>query len=233
MAKKRTSSGGAYRPRRRATNATEAGGGLVSSTGAGSGKLGNEKEAELSAIWGSERMGGRQSDRRAPQRKKRRGKGEGSDDDNDGAGSDAGSVMSNLSVDSDGRAKATKSGDKPVTGKKQAAKKAKREAGKLAYKLHCFIAPGTTKNDVREVFEQYEPKVDLKVTQKGNALNKSHYCVLTFTNKAMALHAALKLEGTNQRDTIGINPLHLSMMLTRAQSKLLGRKRSKARRRDN
>jgi hypothetical protein len=214
MAKKRTTSGVA-RP--------------TIATGAGGSKLQNEKEAELSAIWGSERMGGRNSDRRAPQRKRRRGKGEGSDDDDN---DDNESVISNLSIDSAGQAKASasKAADKAAAAKKKKDEtKTKRLAAKAQVKLHCFVDPGTSKNDVREVFEQYEPKVALKVTQKGNLLNKSHYCVLTFTNKAMALHAVKTLDGSNQRDTIGVNPLKLSMMLSRAQSKLLSRRKKNRR----
>jgi hypothetical protein len=196
------------------------------STRQAKGTLINEKEAELSAIWGSERMGGRESDRRAPARKRRKGKGVDSDDDNDN--DDNESVMSNFSVDSRRRGeKPDDSGKGKKTKSKKEVLKDKKKKQKAQYKLHCFIAPGTTKNDVREVFEMYEPKVDLKVTQKGNALNKSHYTVLTFTNKAMALHAVKMLDGTNQRDTIGTNPLKLAMMLSRYQRKMLSRKKSK------
>jgi len=93
-----------------------------------------------------------------------------------------------------------------------------------------FVGHGTTRNDVRQVFEQYEPKVDLRVTQKGNVLNKSNYVVMTFRNKALGLHAAMTLEGTDQRDLLGVNPLHLSMMLTREEQRIvkrLAKRRSK------
>jgi hypothetical protein len=108
---------------------------------------------------------------------------------------------------------------KKILKKKEKSKKDAKKAATEPYKLHCFIAPGTARNEIRELFEDYEPKVELRVTQKGNLLNKSHYCVLTFPNKAMGLHACLRFQGTNQMDTIGTRTTQLAIMRSRRQSK--------------
>lgn len=177
------------------------------------GRLVEEREAEQAAIWGGERVG----QQRMPARRRRRQRGEDLDD----AASDVDSVAS-VTIDQSVRRT-------DESSKKAAKKKAKKAAP--GYRLHTFVSPDTTKNDVREVFDQFDPKVDMRVTQKGNALNKSHFCVVTFRNKALALYAVKLLDGTNQRDTIGMNPMKLNMMLTRLQSKQVKRNRVKMQKR--
>ena len=91
-------------------------------------------------------------------------------------------------------------------------------------RLHCFVAPGTLKNHVREVFEEcgIDPiKVELRTSQKANALNKTDYTVVTFANKAHAYWAAKVLNGSDQRDLIGVNPMKLGVMVPRDLRKKL------------
>ncbi|KPI85539.1 hypothetical protein ABL78_5420 [Leptomonas seymouri] len=174
--------------------------------------LQKEKQLELAAIWGSEVQG----DARFP---KRRGAAEKKqistvEDDNNvdpdvlsDIGSDAGSIDSRISDST----------------KKETRKKAKK-AKSREYRLHCFVEPGTELNAVRTVFEAYEPKVVLRTSQKGSLLNKSQFAVLTFRNKPMALHAVKTLDGTNQRDLLGVTALKLNLMLTRQQSRIARKK---------
>ncbi|GET86614.1 hypothetical protein, conserved [Leishmania tarentolae] len=173
--------------------------------------LQKEKEQELSAIWGSEVQGGARFPKR---RRVAQKKGLGAVEDNDDVdpevlsdvGSDAGSTTSTHSD----------------TTKKEAKKTTKKKS--TNYRLHCFVEPGTELNAVRTVFEAYEPKVEIRTAQKGNLLNKSQFAVLTFPNKAMALHAVKTLDGTNQRDLLGVGSLKLNLMLTRQQSKIARKK---------
>lgn len=188
--------------------------------------LNKERESELAAIWGSDVVG----DKRFPKRKggarKSSALSNSMPDDAEVDEHDLLSDQSDAERDNDG------SGD---PRKKKTAKDAKKEKSKkarLQYKLHCFVEPGTTVNDVREVFEQYEPSVQLKVAQKGNQLNKTSYAILAFKNKAMALHAVKKLDGTNQRDLLGVTSLKLQMMLTRQQNKIARRQARKSKLRE-
>ncbi|CBZ24463.1 conserved hypothetical protein [Leishmania mexicana MHOM/GT/2001/U1103] len=170
--------------------------------------LQKEKQQELAAIWGSEVQGdARFPKRRRAAQKKGLGAVEDNDDDVDpdvlsDIGSDAGSITSKLSD----------------TARKETRKTVKKK--RADYRLHCFVEPGTELNAVRTVFEAYEPKVEIRTAQKGNLLNKSQFAVLTFRNKAMALHAVKQLDGTNQRDLLGVSSLKLNLMLTRQQSKI-------------
>ncbi|CAD2222868.1 hypothetical protein AGDE_00512 [Angomonas deanei] len=175
--------------------------------------LEKEKQLELAAIWGSETDG----NSRFPKRK-------GSDkkstvsfamDDNTPIDPD---VMSDFGSD-------VSDPEKVVKRPKKTDKKKK----KTFYRLHCFVGAGTEKNAVRTVFDDYEPKVELRQTQKGNALNKSQFAVLTFKNKAMALHAVQKLDGSNQRDLLGVKSLKLNLMLDRHQSKIVRRRMNQIR----
>lgn len=177
--------------------------------------LEKEKQQELAAIWGAEVDG----DARFPKRKGAVKKPQlpGVEDDlplDTDVLSDFGSDVSGEVAHEEKRApKLKKSSKKPTF-----------------YRLHCFVEPGTEKNAVRTVFEDYEPKVELRSTQKGNALNKAQYAVLTFSNKAMALHAVKTLDGTNQRDLLGTKCVKLSLMLNRQQSKIARRRENRLRR---
>lgn len=120
--------------------------------------------------------------------------------------------------------------EKKVAANTAARTKAKKDkkAKDPRHRLHCFVEPGTTKNDVRTVFEGYgDPEVELRTSQKGNALNKTHFAVLTFKNKPHALWAALNLDGSNQRDSIGTNPMILNMFLSREEQKSVKRRAAK------
>jgi hypothetical protein len=219
----------------------------------------SERETEQAAIWGSDVVAGTRIPRSragAKQNKARHashmrtlkaeaeiaeGKIDSSDDDGamDGATLDATERAAKKATKraSDDEVSDAESDMSFVSDKGDGAKKAKdakkkkksKESGVQPYKIHCFVAPGTTKNDVRELFDNYEdPSVELKVSQKGNALNKTHYALVTFKNKPMALHAVLTLEGSNQRDTVGVNPLRLSVMLSRDQRKRVTAKQRRA-----
>ncbi|CAG9570130.1 conserved hypothetical protein [Leishmania major strain Friedlin] len=169
--------------------------------------LQKEKQQELAAIWGSEVQG----DARFPKRRRAAQKqGLGAVENNDDVDTD---VLSDIV--SDAGSITSKHSD---TAKKETRKTAKKKS--TNYRLHCFVEPGTELNAVRTVFEAYEPKVEIRTAQKGNLLNKSQFAVLTFRNKAMALHAVKKLDGTNQRDLLGVSSLKLNLMLTRQQSKI-------------
>jgi hypothetical protein len=110
-----------------------------------------------------------------------------------------------------------KRGKKPGAMPTPAEIRRKRRQGQ--FRLHMFVGPQTSKNDVRRVFEQYEPQVEIRTTQKGNILNKTFFAVLTFRNKAMGLHAVKTFDGTDQREHLGVKPLKLALMLSREDQK--------------
>jgi hypothetical protein len=178
-----------------------------------------ERESEMTAIWGSEVRG----EVRFPKRKG------GANKNMTLAGTAAESPMdpNDLLSDNEHEDAASDNGENGTTLSHKDKKKLASKKALAKYRLHCFVESGTSVNDIREVFEQYEPKVDLRTSQKGNLLNKVHYAMLTFRNKPLALHAVQKLDGTNQRDLLGVTSLKLSMCLTREQNKLA---RKKARR---
>lgn len=179
--------------------------------------LQKEKQLELAAIWGSEVQG----DARFPKRKGASKKQVAAAGD-DGAAAPDPEAPSDLESESGSALEYTEPGIK-----KEGRKDAKKKAGSTLYRLHCFVEPGTEINAVRTVFEAYEPKVAIRTAQKGNLLNKSQFAVLTFRNKAMALHAVQTLDGTNQRDLLGVKQLKLSLMLSRHQSKIARKKLNK------
>ncbi|KAI5690910.1 RNA recognition motif [Leishmania braziliensis] len=176
--------------------------------------LQKEKQLELATIWGSEVQG----DARFP---KRRGASQKKDV---GLMADSGDADSDAlsEIGSDARSITSKHSDTATKERRKAAKKKR-----TCYRLHCFVEPGTELNAVRTVFEAYEPKIEIRTAQKGNLLNKSQFAVLTFRNKAMALHAVKTLDGTNQRDMLGVTNLKLNLMLTRQQSKIARKKLSR------
>jgi hypothetical protein len=204
-----------------------------------------ERQSELAAIWGSDvRRGSGSSAVRVPawrggSKSSMSGAGAGDGGLGDDAPDDADDAVSNIS------SLVSSNQDKGMRKKKKNAKKQDDKTGKRKatsgtnnnedrsshkksfYRLHCFIEVGTHINDVREVFERYEPKVEIKTSQKGNLLNKVQYAVLKFPNKAMALHAVKTLDGSNQRDLLGVNPLKLAIMLSREQNKILRRRTRK------
>jgi hypothetical protein len=177
---------------------------------AASQKLSKEKENELTAIWGSHVV--RES--RVPKASKTRIE-TGEEDE--------------LLEMAERRAERVRQGVKGKgKGKNgEAEKKNAKRKSTQEYKIHCFVAPGTTRNEIRHLFEDYEPKVDLRVSQKGNLLNKTHYAVLTFANKAMALHAVLRFQGTDQMNTIGSRCVELGIMRSRRQNKDSKRRQKK------
>ena len=188
-----------------------------------------ERQSELAAIWGSDVRG----DRRIPSWRKGQNASTPVPFDETAVGSgdaDRDDVVSNISSlvgsNKDDKKHAAKKDAKKQGGAGDMKKKTRQ-----GYRLHCFVEVGTNINDVREVFERYEPKVDIRTAQKGNLLNKVQYAVLTFPNKAVALHAVKTLDGTSQRDLLGVSSLKLSMMLTREQNKILRRRTKKERER--
>lgn len=177
---------------------------------------------ELAAIWGSEVDG----DSRFPKRRSNARKVVPVDPSREAA-----AAVEEEDVPSDLDSETSEKGGLGE-GKGKRSKNAARKERRSEYRLHCFVEPGTEINAVRTVFEAYEPKVTLRTSQKGNLLNKTQFAVLTFRNKAMALHAVKTLDGTNQRDLLGVRCLKLSLMLSRHQSKIVRRKISKTIKRD-
>ncbi|EAN90125.1 hypothetical protein, conserved [Trypanosoma cruzi] len=169
--------------------------------------LEKERQLELAAIWGSETDG----DLRYPRR--RRNTAKQPTTTAAAAAADADGASDVLSLGSD--AVSESGGSDRGALKKKREKKGKKALS--AYRLHCFVAPGTERNAVRTVFDAYEPKVEIRVSQKGNLLNKTHYAVLTFRNKAMALHSVKMLDGTDQRELLGVKELKLGLMLSRKE----------------
>lgn len=175
--------------------------------------LEKEKQIELAAIWGGECTGAH----RYPAR--RRGRNKSLPDGHEGpekGNPDDDDVLSMSDGDE------IVGSEKRNSAKESEKKKRKKEASE--YRLHCFVEPGTEKNDVRTVFEAYNPKVEIRTSQKGNLLNKTYFAVVTFANKAMGLHAVQSLDGTNQQDLLGTPKLKLSLMLSREQSKIVRKK---------
>ena len=183
------------------------------------GVLRAETEAEQSAIWGGDKnnKGQRMPFRRG--RKKRLEGGGGEDDEAVFSGSDDEGNPIAVTANGEPKKKNAKTHDarkdaKPKSDKKQ------RET-----RLHCFIGPGVHKNKVREAFERYEPGVDMRSAQKGNALNRTTYAVLTFPNKALAYHCVLTMDGSDQTDLLGVKSLKMGLMIPRDLRKKLERKR--------
>ena len=202
--------------------------------------LEKERQAELAAVWGTEIVGAN-GDRRAPRRRRANKKGNKSGMDEDLSQEKLEKMLAEdvdtadvVSESDDDRANSEvdsliDSEEERKRRMEARKKKEKKSIKQLAeYRLHCFVEHGTTKNDVREVFEDYQPKVEIRTSQAGNALNKVLYCILTFRNKALALHAVKTLDGTNQRDLLGVRCLKLSLMLSREQSKIARRSRNRA-----
>ncbi|KEG12261.1 hypothetical protein DQ04_01851060 [Trypanosoma grayi] len=174
--------------------------------------LEKERQMELAAIWGAETDG----DNRYPRRRK--GAAKRSTAATPTAAllqtEGAGEVLSDWGSD----AISEDAGSDTLATQKQTKKAAKSsKKASSVYRLHCFVGPGTERNAVRTVFEAYEPKVEVRTSQQGNLLNQTHYAVLAFRNKAMALHAVKELDGTDQRDLLGVKELKLRLMLSRKE----------------
>lgn len=195
------------------------------------GHLKVEQEQELAAIWGKDvdlKTGARAPFRRGKNKSINR------NEEDEDVVVDSDDEMKAGHIDDNGAQPGGSQSnryDKKKNTKKEIGKgakgdaKTKQNAKKLECRLHCFITPGTQKNNVREVFETcgIDPiKVELRTSQKGNALNKTNYAVLTFAYKAHAYWAAMKLNGTNQSDLIGVNSMKLGMMVPRDLRKKLG-----------
>lgn len=198
-----------------------------------------EREKELASIWGEKQLAKRneQETKKIKLHEKTGKLSEAAvkkienDISDDGDLSDASSVISFVSDTALDPEQRKKRAEKIAAqaGKKKGKDGATKKRRDAKYRLHCFIAPGTNRNDVRAVFEDYgEPDVELRTSQKGNALNKTHFAVLTFKKKTHALFAARHLDGSNQRDTIGMNPMELSIFLSREQQRLVKKKAKKA-----
>nr|CCC95337.1 unnamed protein product [Trypanosoma congolense IL3000] len=170
--------------------------------------LEKERQVELAAIWGAETDG----ENRFPRRRRLGTKRSLATSSllADASAEDVGGVPSDIESDA--------ASDRSGRDKRSGSKSGKRKKTTSTYRLHCFVAPGTERNDVRAVFEAYEPKVELRTSQQGNLLNKTHFAVLTFRNKAMALHAVKMLDGTDQYDRIGVRKLKLGLMLSRKEN---------------
>lgn len=177
---------------------------------------------ELAAIWGSDGNGDQRFPKRRRSSKKRLPMTE-EGADMGAADVNADDILSDMSDDENIR----RAGDDHGDEKHEKREKKKHKKENLEYRLHCFVEPGTEKNDVRTVFEAYNPKVELRTSQKGSLLNKTQFAVLTFPNKAMALHAVQMLDGSNQRDLLGTPKLKLSLMLSREQSRIVRKKMNK------
>lgn len=177
--------------------------------------LEKEKQLELAAIWGSEVDG----EARFPRRR--------------GGAKKSNVLPSDIDLPVDPDVPSDLDNDVGELEKEEEEEKLRPKVAKKStkeYRLHCFVEPGTELNEVRTVFEAYEPKVELRTAQKGNLLNRSQFAVLTFRNKAMALHAVKSLDGTNQRDRLGVKSLKLNLMLNRHQSRIVRKRRNREQR---
>eukprot|EP00796_Vickermania_ingenoplastis_P004891 gene4891-3508_t len=188
--------------------------------------LEKEREMELAAIWGTEGSGTQRYPKRRRGGKKPLDAMDGADVS--AADINADDVLSDVSDDDE----PSRTRDHGEENEEERRKKKKRKAERPEYRLHCFVEPGTEKNDVRTAFEAYNPKVEIRTSQKGSLLNKTQFAVLTFPNKAMALHAVQMMDGTNQRDLLGTPKLKLSIMLSREQSRLVRKNMNKKSKKD-
>lgn len=124
--------------------------------------------------------------------------------------------------------KKQKKAKKDSKATKSAKGKVHRHGDPLApFRLHCFVGPKATKNDVRRVFDAYGPNVEVRSTQKGNALNRTFFAIVSFRNMAMGLHAVQTLNLTDQSDFLDVSRLELSLMLSREEQKIVRRRRAK------
>ena len=140
-------------------------------------------------------------------------------------------------------------GDKPELGMnakpaKPTPKKAisKKDAKKLAlaehlqpFTLHCPVDPTTSRNEIRALFSSYNPhNIRICKAIRSNLRDAVWYALVTLPNKAMALHAILTFDGTDQSETLGFtDPFEVTVHRSRGANRKLRHADMKKRARDD
>eukprot|EP00755_Sulcionema_specki_P029680 Sspe_Gene.18216::Locus_6531_Transcript_1_1_Confidence_1.000_Length_1103::g.18216::m.18216 len=182
--------------------------------------LEEEREAALALIWGgkTQRKGGKKRERGAGDDedevktdqqslvKKRRKKGKKDEED----------VNAGLSDSDD-------DDDKPKKSRKRIAKE-RAISDEKNRTLHVHLDATCERNDVRRLFEDYDPKVT--VHKYLNRKQPGKYALVVFKTKAMAEHAHERFNGTCQKDLLGTEKAQINFVRSRRASKH-SRERSK------
>eukprot|EP01059_Diplonema_ambulator_P000505 TRINITY_DN10416_c1_g1_i1.p2 TRINITY_DN10416_c1_g1~~TRINITY_DN10416_c1_g1_i1.p2 ORF type:complete len:194 (+),score=79.52 TRINITY_DN10416_c1_g1_i1:25-582(+) len=111
----------------------------------------------------------------------------------------------------------------PMT-KKQKLKKVSAE-GERQRTLHVHLGGGADRNDVRTLFEDYDPKVT--VQKYANIKQQGKYALVVFKTSAMAEHAMEKFNGTDQKEILNDDNVQISRLRTRRDSKRAVEKKNK------
>eukprot|EP01060_Flectonema_neradi_P008207 TRINITY_DN15869_c0_g1_i1.p1 TRINITY_DN15869_c0_g1~~TRINITY_DN15869_c0_g1_i1.p1 ORF type:complete len:198 (+),score=64.27 TRINITY_DN15869_c0_g1_i1:55-594(+) len=83
--------------------------------------------------------------------------------------------------------------------------------------LHIHIDNTADRNDVRTLFEDYDPKV---VIEKYKNIKRSgKYALVEFKTRAMAEHARQRFDGTDQKETLGVEKVSMTFCLSRRASR--------------
>eukprot|EP00759_Apiculatamorpha_spiralis_P000656 PhF_6_TR10255/c0_g1_i1/m.15899 len=70
--------------------------------------------------------------------------------------------------------------------------------------IHCTVDASTTRNEVRGLFSSYNPTaIRISKAQKSTLREPVYYALVTVPNRAMALHAVLTFDNTDQEKTVG------------------------------
>ncbi|KAJ9461043.1 hypothetical protein DIPPA_19719 [Diplonema papillatum] len=109
----------------------------------------------------------------------------------------------------------------PLTRKAKARKQ--RQEDTRSRTLHLHIDSTSDRNDVRTLFEDYDPKVVVQNYKSKKAQGK--FALLEFKTAAMAAHALEKYNGTEQKDVLGVDVVKLSVVRSRRQTKKANEKR--------
>ena len=154
--------------------------------------LDEEKESAMAMVWGS--GADATSGTKKAKAKQKRKKGDDADDD-----------MSELSEVEEKKLTAN------AKRKKAAAESARDRT------VHLHVDNTTDRNDVRTLFEDYDPKVTIE--KYKNIKRQGKYSLVEFKTRAMAEHALERFNGTNQKETLGVENLVISYCLSRRASR--------------
>eukprot|EP01065_Artemidia_motanka_P018479 TRINITY_DN2178_c2_g1_i1.p1 TRINITY_DN2178_c2_g1~~TRINITY_DN2178_c2_g1_i1.p1 ORF type:complete len:248 (+),score=105.13 TRINITY_DN2178_c2_g1_i1:67-744(+) len=106
--------------------------------------------------------------------------------------------------------------DEPKLSKKSQKRKEAAE-DERSRTLHVHVERGSDRNDVRTLFEDYDPRVTLH--KYLSRKRQGQYATVVFKTAAMAEHAQQQFNGTDQSDLLGTPVAQVSLVRSRRQSK--------------
>eukprot|EP01061_Rhynchopus_euleeides_P015998 TRINITY_DN27148_c1_g1_i1.p2 TRINITY_DN27148_c1_g1~~TRINITY_DN27148_c1_g1_i1.p2 ORF type:complete len:214 (+),score=99.01 TRINITY_DN27148_c1_g1_i1:114-755(+) len=116
--------------------------------------------------------------------------------------------------------------EKPKAKKTKKQKKvAENVADEKQRTLHMHVDNTTTRNDIRTLFEDYDPKVTIE--KYKNTKKRGQFAVAVFKTATMADHAMERFNGTNQKELLNVEELVMSRTLSRRENKRMSAKKNK------